>query len=59
MDQTSNNISSSPASVDKTVSATPLTPLELNAIRLDTTHTVLTPDYLEKIKANSGDEKPR
>lgn len=30
-------------------SATPLTALELNAIRLDPNHTVLTPDYLENL----------
>ena len=30
-------------------SATKLTPLELNNIKLDPKHTVLTPDYLEKL----------
>ena len=28
-------------------SAAPLTPLQLNGVRLDVRHTVLTPDYLE------------
>ena len=27
-----------------------LTPLQLNAIKLDINHTVLTPEYLEKLK---------
>ena len=30
-------------------SATKLTPLQLNNIRLDIQHTVLTPDYLEQL----------
>ena len=30
-------------------SATRLTPLQLNNIRLDIQHTVLTPDYLEQL----------
>lgn len=30
-------------------SATKLTPLELNNIKLDIRHTVLTPDYLEEL----------
>lgn len=38
-------------------SASPVSPLELNAIRLDANHTVLTPDYLEKIKAGSTAEQ--
>lgn len=32
--------------------AQPLGPMDLNAIRLDTTHTVLTPGYLESKIAN-------
>lgn len=35
-----------------TISATPLSALDLNNIHLDITHTVLTPDYLENITAN-------
>lgn len=35
-------------------SARVMTLLELNDIRLDMTHTVLTPDYLEKIKAEQA-----
>lgn len=35
-------------------SATPLTPLELNGIRLDVKHTILTPDYLEKLHESSS-----
>lgn len=31
-------------------SATELSPLELNNIRLDVRHTILTPDYLESLK---------
>lgn len=34
-------------------SAAPMSPLELNDIRLDANHTVLTPEYLEEIK-NKG-----
>ena len=30
-----------------------LTPLQLNSIKLDVTHTVLTPEYLEKLKEGS------
>lgn len=33
-------------------SATKLTPLDLNNIRLDVRHTILTPDYLEKLQDN-------
>ena len=33
--------------------ATKLTPLELNNIKMDVRHTVLTPDYLEKIASLS------
>lgn len=33
-------------------SATKLTPLELNNIKLDIRHTVLTPDYLEELIKN-------
>ena len=33
--------------------ATILTPLELNNIRLDVRHTVLTPDYLDKLATKS------
>lgn len=33
--------------------ATKLTPLELNNIKLDIQHTILTPDYLEKIEKTS------
>lgn len=29
--------------------ATKLTPLQLNGIKLDTLHTILTPDYLDKL----------
>ena len=29
---------------------TKLTPLDLNAIRLDVRHTILTPDYLENLQ---------
>lgn len=32
-------------------SAQPMSPLELNGIKLDDKHTVLTPDYLEKLSA--------
>lgn len=41
-------------------SATPLTPLQLNAIKLDVKHTVLTPDYLEKLEEgqNGGPMQP-
>ena len=35
-------------------SATKLTPLQLNNIRLDIRHTILTPDYLDKL----AEEKP-
>lgn len=34
-------------------SAQPMTPLEMNAVRLDANRTVLTPDYLEKLKSNN------
>lgn len=34
--------------------ATPMTPLELNGIRLDVRHTVLTPDYLEQLAATDN-----
>lgn len=34
-------------------SAEPLTPLQLNGIRLDVRHTVLTPDYLEHLDDNT------
>ena len=41
------------AATDETLSgvksATKLTPLQLNNIRLDIQHTVLTPDYLEQL----------
>lgn len=30
-------------------SATPLTPLQLNGIRIDVKHTILTPDYLDSL----------
>lgn len=33
----------------KLKSATPVTPLQLNGIRLGVRHTVLTPDYLENL----------
>lgn len=39
-------------------SAVAMTPLELNAIQLDETHTVLTPEYLEKIKAQASSQAP-
>lgn len=35
-------------------SAAKLTPLELNNIKLDIRHTVLTPDYLEGLMKNEG-----
>lgn len=41
-------------------SATKLTPLELNNIRLDIRHTILTPDYLENIiREKSEDDKSK
>lgn len=35
-------------------SFTALSPLDLNNIKLDDKHTILTPEYLEKISQNSG-----
>ena len=35
--------------LDNISSATVLTPLELNAVKLDVKHTVLTPTYLEEL----------
>lgn len=32
-----------------------LTPLELNNIRLDVRHTILTPDYLEQLTARKSE----
>lgn len=34
----------------------PLTPLELNSIKLDDKHTLLTPDYLENISSQKNDQ---
>lgn len=42
-------------------SAVKLTPLQLNGILLDVRHTILTPDYLERLiqsKSNPDQEKP-
>lgn len=36
-------------------SATPLTPLQLNAVKMDVKHTILTPDYLERADTASPD----
>lgn len=33
-------------------SATPLKPLQLNAVKMDVKHTILTPDYLERAAAS-------
>lgn len=40
-------------SLGRDIEATAMSPLELNGIRLDANHTVLTPDYLEKIKTQN------
>lgn len=42
---------------DSLKSATKMTPLQLNGIKLDVKHTVLTPDYLDNLareKANTA-----
>lgn len=42
-----------PSELSALKSATPLTPLQLNAIRLDVKHTILSPDYLENLAPNN------
>lgn len=49
-DNTPRNIGSSELPVS---SAVEMSPLQLNGIRLDVNHTILTPDYLEQIKAKA------
>lgn len=49
-DNTSRNIGSPELPVS---SAVEMSPLQLNGIRLDVNHTILTPDYLEQIKAKT------
>lgn len=47
----------SPSAIDLSAlsgAATPLTPLQLNGIRLDVRHTILTPDYLDKLAAENN-----
>lgn len=41
--------SSVPDSAEVLDSAVKLTPLQLNGIKLDAKHTILTPDYLDKL----------
>lgn len=49
-DNTPRNIGSPELPVS---SAVEMSPLQLNGIRLDVNHTILTPDYLEQIKAKT------
>lgn len=40
-------------------SATPLTLLQLNGIKLDAKHTVLTPDYLDSLSKQQHEKSPQ
>ena len=61
MEAITKQTSQAPAKQVPVQSATPLSALELNGVRLDSNHTVLTPEYLEDIKNGKSpkqDEKP-
>lgn len=55
-DNTPRNLGSSELPVS---SAVEMSPLQLNGIRLDVNHTILTPDYLEQIKAKNQTENKK
>lgn len=57
-DKINATVSTPDAQINAPASAIKLSLLDLNAIKLDVRHTVLTPDYLDKLAANKDNVSP-